>query len=302
MDPTGSVIVMVGTHSHGQGHATTYAQIVADHLGVGMERVQVRQGDTELVPQGWGTFASRSIVAAGGALTKAADVLAARLRAITAHMLEAAPEDIELTEEGAHVRGTPSVSVPIEELARIALHRADSLPPALRGGLESVEFFDPEGTFSNATHGALVEVDAETGAVKLLRYVVAEDCGVMINPTIVEGQISGGVVQGIGSALFEELVYDEDGQPLVSSLVDYLVPTATDVPVLEIHHLETPTERTTTGAKGMGEGGAIGAPAAILNAVNDALSGHGQITRAPIRPADVVAALWTESETLKETS
>jgi carbon-monoxide dehydrogenase large subunit len=300
MDASGSVIVLVGTHSHGQGHATTYAQIIADRLGLDIGRIQIRQGDTELVPHGWGTFASRSIVAAGGALTKACDVLAGELCRIAAHLLEAAPTDVRLSEGRAEVLGTPSAFISIDELARTAHHKSDMLPPELGRGLEATESFDPEGTYSNATHGALVELDRETGAVKLLRLVVVEDCGVMINPMIVDGQVAGGVVQGIGSALLEELVYDAEGQPLATTLADYLVPTATDVPRLEIHHLETPSSRTTTGAKGMGEGGAIGAPAAILNAVNDALSGYGEIVRTPIRPADVLAAMrgrpWASEE------
>lgn len=300
MDASGGVMVMVGTLSHGQGHATTFAQIVADRLGVDIARIQVVQGDTDLVPHGWGSFASRSVVAAGGALTKASDALAVELRKIAGHLLEVDSDDVELVDGRARVKGSPSIGVPIDEAARVAHHRSNILPPDLGRGLEVIERYDPEGTFSNATHGALVAVDPETGGVEILRYVVVEDCGVMINPMIIDGQVSGGVVQGIGSALLEEVVYDTGGQPLSGSLVDYLVPTATDVPTIEIHHLETPTERTTTGAKGMGEGGAIGAPAALLNAVNDALSGRGAVNRTPIRPADVVAALVSDGATSKE--
>ena len=292
MDPSGSVIVMAGTHSHGQGHATTYAQIVADALGIDPGRVRLRQGDTELVPHGWGTFASRSIVAGGGAIARASADLAGQLRRIAAHMIEAAPGDVELAGGRAHVRGDPATSVPIEELARTAHHAAHLLPDGLGRGLEATASFDPEGTFSNATHGAIVEVFRDTGAVRLLRYVVVEDCGIMINPMIVDGQVAGGVTQGIGAALFEELRFDESGQPQSGSFADYLVPTAADLPEIEIHHLSTPTPRTSTGAKGMGEGGTIGAPAAVLNAVNDALSQIGAtIERIPIRPGDVVAAI-----------
>jgi carbon-monoxide dehydrogenase large subunit len=159
-------------------------------------------------------------------------------------------------------------------------------------GLEATAAFDPEGTFSNATHGAIVEVSPDTGGVRLVRYVVVEDCGVMINPMIVDGQVAGGVAQGIGAALFEELPFDESGQPVCGSFVDYLLPTAADLPEFEIHHLCTPTTRTPTGAKGMGEGGTIGAPAAVLNAVNDALAHVGaSVGRIPVRPADVVAAI-----------
>jgi aerobic carbon-monoxide dehydrogenase large subunit len=291
MDGTGQVLAMVATLSHGQGHATTYAQIVADRLGIDPERVHVVQGDTDLVPHGWGTFASRSIVAGGGALAKASDQLADELRQIAAHLLETSAQDLELTGGEARVRGDPLAAVPIRDLARVAHYRSDTLPPHLGRGLEAIGRFDPDGTFSNATHGAIVEVDPETGEVKVLRYVVVEDCGAMINPMIVDGQVFGGVAQGIGSALFEEIAYDDNGQPLASTLVDYLVPTAADVPAIEIHHFETPTDRTTTGAKGMGEGGAIGAPAAILSAVNDALAGIGEVTRTPIRPEDVATAI-----------
>jgi carbon-monoxide dehydrogenase large subunit len=294
MDPSGSVIMMVGTHSHGQGHATTYAQIVADALGIDPARIRLRQGDTELVPHGWGTFASRSVVAGGGAIARAATDLAGQLKAIAAHLIEAAPADVELTGGRAQVRGDPAASVPIAEVARTAHHAAHLLPDGLGRGLEATASFDPEGTFSNATHGAVVEVTPSTGAVRLTRYVVVEDCGVMINPMIVDGQVAGGVAQGIGAALFEELCFDEAGQPVSGSFADYLVPTATDLPDFEIHHLCTPTSRTPTGAKGMGEGGTIGAPAAVLNAVNDALAQVGAVVeRIPVRPADVVAAIAT---------
>lgn len=291
IDASGSVLVMAGTHSHGQGHATTYAQIVADELGVSPDKVQVREGDTELVPHGWGTFASRSIVSAGGAMARASAVLVEEMRRIAAHLLEAAVEDVELRDGRLAVRGSPASSFSVEEIAKIAHHGSNRLPPELGRGLEATENFDPEGTYSNAAHGAVVEVDPETGEIELVHFVVVEDCGVMINPMIVDGQVAGGVTQGIGSALLEQIVHDESGQPLVTSLIDYLVPTATDVPAIEIHHIETPTSRTTTGAKGMGEGGAIGAPAAILNAVNDSLSGLGVVSRVPIRPADVFEAL-----------
>ena len=292
MDPSGSVIVMTGTHSHGQGHATTYAQIAADALGIDPGRIRLRQGDTELVPHGWGTFASRSIVAGGGAIARASADLAGQLREIAAHMLEAAPADLELVDGMARVRGDPATSVTIAELARTAHHAAHLLPDGLGRGLEATASFDPEGTFSNATHGAVVEVSPSTGGVRLVRYVVVEDCGVMINPMIVDGQVAGGVAQGIGAALFEELCFDETGQPVSGSFVDYLVPTAADLPEFEIHHLCTPTPRTPTGSKGMGEGGTIGAPAAVLNAVNDALAQVGAcVERIPIRPADVIAAI-----------
>jgi carbon-monoxide dehydrogenase large subunit len=292
MDPSGSVMVMVGTHSHGQGHATTYAQIVADAIGIEPGRIWLRQGDTEVVPHGWGTFASRSIVAGGGAIARASSVLASQLRRIAAHLMEAAADDIELVGGQAQVKGDSATSMPIEELARVAHHAAHLLPDELGRGLEATESYDPEGTYSNATHGAVAEVSPDTGGVRLVRYVVVEDCGVMINPMIVDGQIAGGVAQGIAAALLEELCFDSAGQPVSGSFVDYLLPTASDVPDIEIHHLETPSPRTPTGAKGMGEGGTIGAPAAVFNAVNDALAQVGaRVDRIPIRPADIVAAI-----------
>jgi aerobic carbon-monoxide dehydrogenase large subunit len=292
MDPSGSVILMVGTHSHGQGHATTYAQIAADAIGVEPSRIWLRQGDTEIVPHGWGTFASRSIVAGGGAIARASSVLAGQLRRIAAHLMEAADDDIELIGGQAQVRGDPATSMPIEELARVAHHAAHLLPEGLGRGLEATESFDPDGTYSNATHGALAEVSPDTGAVQLVRYVVVEDCGVMINPMIVDGQIAGGVAQGIAAALLEELCFDSAGQPVSGSFVDYLLPTASDLPDIEVYHLETPSARTPTGAKGMGEGGTIGAPAAVFNAVNDALAQVGaRVNRIPIRPSDIVTAI-----------
>lgn len=292
MDPNGSVVMMVGTHSHGQGHATTYAQIVADRLGIDPSRISIRQGDTDLVPHGWGTFASRSVVAGGGALDSAANTLAEKLRQIAAHLLEAAPQDLVLADGRAYVKGSPSRSIAVEELARVAHHASNRLPKDLGRGLEATESFDPQGTYSNATHAAIVEIDPKTGGVTILRYVVVEDCGVMINPMIVDGQVTGGVAQGIGGALLEELVYSPEGQPLAGSFVDYLLPTATDLPIVEVHHFSTPTDRTPMGAKGMGEGGTIGAPAAVLNAVNNALVHLGvQLDRVPIRPSDVIAVM-----------
>lgn len=292
MDPSGGVTVAVGTLSHGQGHQTTLAQIVADELGTRPEMVRVVQGDTDVAPYGWGTFASRSLVIGGGAVKRAAGALADRLRRIGAHLLEAAPEDVELRGGQVRLRGSPDRGVEIREVARIAHHGAHRLPPGEEGGLQASATFDPPGTFSNATHGAVVEVDAETGDVRVRRYVVVEDCGVVINPMVVDGQVHGGVAQGIGAALYEQLVYDEEGQLLTSSLTNYLVPSAAEIPSVEIHHLETPSEASETGAKGMGEGGTIGAVAAIANAVNDALAHLGAgIDAVPITPERVLAAI-----------
>lgn len=292
MDASGGVTVGVGTLSHGQGHETTYAQIAADELGLRPEDVRVVQGDTDTTPFGWGTFASRSIAIGGGAVRRGAGVLAERIARIGAHLLEVAPEDIELAEGSVSVRGAPERSVPIAEVARVAHHAAHRLPEGTEPGLEARTTFDPPGTFSNATHGAEVEVDPATGAVEIRRYVVVEDCGSVINPMIVDGQVHGGVAQGVAAALYERLVYDDNGQPLSGTFADYLVPTAAEIPTIEIHHLETPSAHSETGAKGMGEGGTIGAPAAIANAVADALAHLGvEIDELPISPERLLATI-----------
>ena len=292
MDASGGVTVAVGTLSHGQGHETTFAQIAADELGLRPEDVRVVQGDTDTTPHGWGTFASRSIAIGGGAVKRAGETLAARIAAIGAHLLEVAPADVVLSGGAVSVRGAPGRSLAIADVARAAHHAAHRLPDGAEPGLEARATFDPPGTFSNATHGAEVEVDTQTGAVRILRYVVVEDCGVVINPTIVDGQVHGGVAQGVAAALYERLVYDEQAQPLSGTFADYLVPTAAEIPRIEVHHLQTPSAHSATGAKGMGEGGAIGAPAAIANAVSDALAHLGvEIDAIPISPERLLAAL-----------
>jgi len=298
MDPSGGVTLYVGTSGHGQGHLTTLAQVAADRLSLDPEDVQVRQSDTDATPYGWGTFASRSAVVGGGATHRATGALAERLRRLAAHLLEAAPEDVELREGRAQVKGSADRGLAYSDLARVAYLEAQKLPEGEEPGLEEHASFDPPGTFSNATHGCIVEVDPDTGAVRIERYVVAEDCGVMINPAIVEGQVRGGVAQGIAAALYEELVYAEDGQLQTASLMDYLVPTAAEIPAVEIHHLETPSELSETGAKGMGEGGTMGAPACVATAVADAVAHLGiEVDRLPIRPDRLRAELRAASET-----
>lgn len=285
MDPSGNVAVAVGTCGHGQGHQTTLAQIAADELGITPDKILVRQGDTDATPYGWGTFASRSLVIGGGATKKAAALLADRIREVASHLLEASPEDLELEDGKVRVKGSSDHFVEMAEVARAAFLEAQRLPEGEAGTLEANAGFDPPGTFSNATHGVEAEINPETGEVRLGRYVVAEDCGVMVNPMIVEGQVRGGVAQGIAAALYERLVYDDEGQLVTSTLMDYLVPTAMEIPAVEILHLETPCEYTETGAKGMGEGGTMGAPAAIASAVADALSHLDiEIDHLPITP------------------
>jgi carbon-monoxide dehydrogenase large subunit len=284
MDPSGGVEVRIGASPHGQGLVTTLSQLVADELGLPIESVTVVHGDTDRTPYGWGTFASRSMVISGGASKIAAVRLRQTLIEIAADLLEAAPEDITLEAGRATVRGTDR-GVEIPEVARKAHHQSHLLAPGRDPGLHVTASYDPSGTFSNACHAAVVEVDIETGAVRIDRFVVIEDAGLLINPMIVDGQIAGGVVQGIANALYEEVVYDEAGNILTTSLLDYLPPTASEVPDIEIHHLETITDASITGAKGLGEGGAIGAPAAVINAISDALSTLGvQVTQMPATP------------------
>ncbi len=248
-------------------------------------------GDTDRTPYGWGTFASRSLVISGGASLLAARKLRAKLLTIAGHVLEAAPDDIVLEAGLAKVAGTDR-AVAIADLARAAYHQTHRFKGAITPGLAETAFYDPPGTFSNACHAAIVEVDVATGRVTIEKYLVAEDAGRIINPMIADGQVHGGVAQGIGNALYEEIIYDGLGNIQTATLADFLPPTAREIPRFELHHIETPTDATVTGAKGLGEGGAIGAPAAVLNAVNDALSPFGvAIDEVPATPQRIRAAL-----------
>jgi aerobic carbon-monoxide dehydrogenase large subunit len=284
MDPSGFIEARIGSSPHGQGLKTSLAQLIADDTGVAPDRIRVISGDTDRTPYGWGTFASRSLVISGGACKLAALKLRERLKEVAAQLLEADPTDIELGDGRAVVHGT-DLGIDIRELARAAYHQSHRFPAIAETGLSAVATYDPYGTFSNACHIAVVAVDIATGAVEIERFVVVEDAGRLINPMIVEGQIHGGVAQGIGNALYEAVVYDERGDPLNASLAEYLVPTMTEIPTLELYHLETVTEASVTGAKGVGEGGTIGAPAAVLNAVADALAPFGiGVCEMPITP------------------
>ena len=285
MNPSGDVTARIGASPHGQGLATALSQLLADELGVEPRKVSVVHGDTDTTPYGWGTFASRSMVIAGGAAKLAAERLAAQLKEIAAHRLEASPEDIRLEHGSAVVAGT-SIGVALPEIARIAHHSSHLLPAPMEPGLAVSATYDPAGTFSNACHAAVVEVDPDTGHVRIERFVVIADAGLEVNPMIVEGQIHGGVAQGIANALYEELVVDDDGNLLTASLMDFLPPTACEVPLIEVTHLQTITDASITGAKGVGEGGAIGAPAAVLNAISDALAPLGiEVNEMPATPS-----------------
>lgn len=288
IEPTGKVNVLMGTASHGHSLETTMIQVVAEHLGVALDDVVLRQGDTAVSPYGGGTGGSRSAVV-GGAVARIASMrLADKIRTIAAHLLEASPDDLDISNSVVTVRGTPSKRMTFAELAQTAYLNSAALPDGVDPGLEeTARYAAPMFTFSNAAHLCIVEVDPETGQVAFQRYIVSEDCGVMINPMVVEGQIAGGVVQGLGGALLEEIVYDGEGNPLTTTFLDYLLPTAADVPFIEYGHIETPSG-TPGGHKGMGEGGAIGAPPAIINAVYDALAPHGvEFTRQPLSPTRI---------------
>ena len=295
VDRAGKVTVLVGTHSHGQSHQTTFAQIAADELGVPLDDVRIEFGDTAKVPYGWGTGGSRSAVVGGGATMKASAVMREKILRIASRAAEIPSDHLEL-HDGAVTRKSGGEAVmSLAEVARLAY-----LPPGgnfagEQPGLEVAETYEPPlMTHANSTHIVTVEVDTGTGQVRLDRYIVVEDCGTMINPMVVDGQIQGGVAQGIGSAMLEQIVYDGDGQILTGTLMDYLAPTATDVPRVEIAHLESPSPYTLGGIKGMGEGGAIAPPGAIANAVADALAPLGarvDINEIPLTPERVAAII-----------
>ena len=291
VDPSGGVEARIGSSPHGQGLRTTLAQIIADEIGVAPQAIKIVHGDTDRTPYGWGTFASRSLVISGGATLIAARKVRAKLIKIASHLLEAAPEDIVLADGNAKVAGTDR-AVPIAQMAREAYTQTHRFKGEIEPGLTETGSYDPPGTFSNACHIAVVEVDVETGRVKVEKFLVAEDAGRIINPMIADGQVHGGVAQGIGNALLEEIVYDEDAGIITANLADYLVPTAHEIPPIELHHMETPSVNSLTKAKGLGEGGTIGAPAAVINAINDALAPFGvSIDEMPATPQRIRAAL-----------
>jgi carbon-monoxide dehydrogenase large subunit len=291
VDPSGFIEARIGASPHGQGLRTTLAQIIADEIGVTPEMIRVVHGDTDRAPYGWGTFASRSLVISGGATLIAARKVRAKLVTIASHMLEAAPDDIVLADGSAKIAGTDK-TIPIAKLAREAYTQTHRFKGEIEPGLTETGHYDPPGTFSNACHVAIVEVDVETGHVKVEKFVVAEDAGRIINPMIADGQVHGGIAQGIGNALLEEIIYDDNGGILTATLADYLPPTAHEIPPIELHHIETPSTNSITRAKGLGEGGCIGAPAAVINAINDALSPFDvEIDEIPATPQRIRAAL-----------
>jgi carbon-monoxide dehydrogenase large subunit len=291
--PSGRIQVATGASSQGQGHRTAYAQITADALGVPLDMIDVIGGDTSAIAFGIGTIASRSTVTAGNAIHQAATKVRQRVLSLAEPMLEAAATDLEIVDGKVGVRGVPGCAVPLSEIARaaaVAVLRKGASGDGLLA--ETAYFSPPTVTYASAAHCAVVCVDPASGVVVIERYLVVHDCGRVVNPLLADGQVVGGVAQGIGGALCEHLVYDGTGQPLTGSFMDYAVPVASTVPAIELDHIESLSTRNLLGVKGLGEGGAIGPPAAIANAVEDALQSYGVvIRRGPLSPARVRALI-----------
>ena len=292
MLPDGSVIIHVGVQNHGQGHETSLAQIAAHELTIDPDRISIRYGDTATSPFGFGTFASRSIVFAGGAVANSCRMLIDKIQKIGAHLLQT---DVANTRIEAGAVHGPSGKVGIAEIAFVANVRQEQLPTGMEPLLEAIGTYEPTvsgGVFAYGTHAVVVAVDPDSGVVELLDYAVAEDCGTMINPMIVDGQVQGGIAQGIGTALYEEIPYDELGQPLATTFADYMVPCAPEIPDVRLAHLVSPAHATEYGVKGLGEGGAIAPPAAIANAVADAFRSIGaSFNETPLTPRRVSEAI-----------
>jgi carbon-monoxide dehydrogenase large subunit len=293
LTPDGGLELRVGAHSHGQGHETTLAQVANEILGIDPDAVKVVHGDTAYTPYSTGTWGSRCMVMGGGAVARACQEMARRAARIGASLLQADESEVQVR-DGTVVG--PSGSVTLGEIARVWYLRPQDLPADVNpGGLEVTAGYKPardSGSFSYAAHAAVVAVDPDIGAVEILDYVVVEDGGVLVNPMIVDGQVCGGTAQGIGTALYEEMPFDPSGQPLASTLADYLLPGATEVPAIRIEHMETPSPYTEFGVKGLGEGGAIGPPAAIASAINDALRPLGaEVCASPMTPRRIFEAI-----------
>jgi carbon-monoxide dehydrogenase large subunit len=291
IEPSGKVTVLTGTSPHGQGLETAFAQITADLLGVPMDDVVVRHSDTAIIAAGVGTFGSRSISVGGPAIVASVEKVISKARRIAADLLEAAPDDVIFQEGRFSVRGAPGRALTLAEVAAAAYLVA--LPSGIEPGLEATTVWDPSNfTFPSGTHAVTVEVDPDSGNVSLLRVVAVDDCGRVINPMLVEGQIQGGLAQGIGQALWEQMVYDSEGQCLTDTLMEYALPKCDLLPSFELDRIETPSPVNPLGAKGCGESGTIGATPAVVSAVLDALAPFG-ITHIdmPLTPARVWAAI-----------
>jgi carbon-monoxide dehydrogenase large subunit len=296
VEPTGSITVLTGVSPHGQGEETTFAQIVADELGVSIDQVSVVHGDTDKVQYGVGTFGSRGTAVGGAALKLAIETIQAKAVKIAAHQWEANPDDVEYHNGKMQVKGDPSKSMTTAEAGFLAF-MGDKLPPGLEPGLDATRRFEPPNfVFPFGTHICVVEVDAQTGQVTVVKYLAIDDCGRLINPMIAEGQVHGGIAQGLSQALFEELVYDDDGQLLTGTLMDYAIPHAEQVPHYELDHTVTPTTVNPLGVKGIGEAGTIGSTPAVANAVIDALAPFGVVhIDMPLKPEKLWAAMQPKS-------
>lgn len=292
IDPTGTVTVTTSLTSQGQGHATTFAQVAADAFGISVDKVVVR-ADSTANAWGMGAWASRAAVIGAGSIGRAADIVRTKIKQVAGHMLEVSPEDIMFENDQVYVAGVPTKTIPFADVASAIYFAESAHPPNFDPTLEATAAFDPaEIVLANGGHAAIVEVDIETGIVRVEKVFAVEDCGQMINPMVVEGQIRGGVGQAIGSCLLEEIVHDEHAQIMSTTYMDYLLPTAMDIPDIEIEHLRTPSDLVPGGIKGMGESAMISAPAAVVGAVNDALACFGIcIENFPISPERVFAAL-----------
>jgi len=292
VEPGGEVTLYTGLCEMGQGVTNALAQVCADNLGVHPDKIAVVTGDTSQVPYtGYGTGASRGAAVGGAAVMKASRKVREKALRIAAHMLEADAADLEAEDGKIFVRGTPTASVTMADVGRAAYIRAVELPDGEDPGLEAIEAFDPpQMAWPYGTNIAVVEVDVETGEVSFLDYIYVHDCGTIVNPTIVEGQIQGAVAQGIGGALFESLPYDDEGQPLFGTFMEYVLPTAAELPRLVMEHQHTPSPNIPGGMKGVGEAGTIGSPAAVVAAIEDALSAYGvRINETPVTPSAILA-------------
>jgi carbon-monoxide dehydrogenase large subunit len=275
VEPTGKVKVLTGASPHGQGQKTSFAQIVADELGVALDDVEVIHGDTAVVSKGIGTFGSRATAVGGIAVYQAAEKVREQARELASHLLEVDADDLVFSDGRFGVKGVPRKALTIAQIAQRA-HAAKSLPKGMESGLAAESTFEPSNfTFPFGTHICVAEVEPETGKVEIKKYVAVDDCGKVINPLLVDGQVQGGIVQGLGQALFEEVVYDENGQLLTGSLMDYALPRAADLPRLKLARTETPTPVNPLGIKGIGEAGTIGSTPAVVSAVVDALAPFG---------------------------
>ncbi|MCA1690447.1 MAG: molybdopterin-dependent oxidoreductase, partial [Actinobacteria bacterium] len=269
--PSGSVTVYTGTSPHGQGLDTSLAQIVADRLGTSPEVVEVMHGDTNTGPYGMGTYGSRSLSVGGEAVARAAQKVQDKAKAIVAHVLEAAPEDIEVTGDRFSVRGSPGKGMALSEISGAA-YIPENLPDGMEPGLEETTFYDPTNfVYPFGAHACVVDVDVETGRIDVARYVAVDDCGPAINPLLIEGQVHGGIVHALGQALYERIHYDENGQLVTGTFLEYGIPSAADVPSFETDRTETKSPSNSLGVKGIGEAGTIAASPAVVNAVVDAL-------------------------------